>query len=119
ASGLFTDPNSPQFISSPGFTAYGDTVLFAGRDAAGLIGLWRTDGTNTQEIWSGAISITSQHGLDPKNFSVVDGKVLFTGYDDDGNSALFEYDGATVTELSVAGAAPYTFNPTAVTPMAG
>ena len=102
---------------SPNFTAYGDTALFAGRDVAGLIGLWRTDGTNTQEIWSGAISITSQHGLDPKNFSVVDGKVLFTGYDNDGNSALFEYNGTTVTELSVNGAQQYTFNPSAVTPM--
>ncbi len=58
-------------------------MLFAGFDASEQVGLWETDGTagGTHELTGIAGAYDTGLGLDPKDFSVDDGEVLFAGVD--------------------------------------
>jgi ELWxxDGT repeat protein len=78
-------------------TAFGGTALFAGEDAAGVMGLWITDGSaaGTHEL-SG---IAGAHptglfgfGINP-GFTVLSGKVLFEGVNAAQNVGLWVTDG--------------------------
>jgi hypothetical protein len=77
-------------------------ALFAGLDAQGTTGLWVTDGSaaGTHEIGglgNAGISGVSQGGLRPSNFTIFNGKVLFSGIDAKGASTLW------VTDATAAG----------------
>lgn len=57
STGLFIGNDKPGDVT-PGFTVFGDEVLFRGLDTAGASGLWKTTGTatGTTEITAGAAS---------------------------------------------------------------
>jgi len=72
--------------SDPNFTVFGDSVLFNGRDKAGNIGLWETDGTakGTHELApiKGAFKVGNPGSdIQPRDFAVLGKKVLFAGAD--------------------------------------
>lgn len=72
--------------SDPHFTAFGNIVLFNGRDKAGNVGLWETDGTvkGTFELApiKGAVKVGSPGSdIQPRDFAVDGNKVLFAGAD--------------------------------------
>jgi ELWxxDGT repeat protein len=92
----------------PSFTVLGSEVLFEGKNAAGGIGLWVTDGTasGTSEL-----SVAGARGsglFDPTGFAiqVLGNKALFTGVDASGNNGFWVTDGTAsgTSELTVAGA---------------
>ena len=77
-----TEANSGGLFSAtvtPGFTVFGDEVLFRGIDTGGASGLWMTDGTapGTTEITG--INGTASTGINPTDITVFGGKVLFNG----------------------------------------
>jgi ELWxxDGT repeat protein len=106
ASGLFYNLGHPQALD-PGFMAVAGKVLFTGVDAAGLYGLWTTDGTaaGTVEL-TVAGAATTGLGFDPASIVVLGTKLLFAGNDTSGKRGLWVTDGtaAGTVELAVAGA---------------
>ena len=94
------------------FTQYGNMVLFTGTDAAGQVGLWRTDGTaaGTYEITVNGASTqgvrfaadTSPYGV---QYAVVGNTAYFQGVDAAGFYGLWQTQGTTATtsEVTVAG----------------
>jgi ELWxxDGT repeat protein len=105
-------------------TNFNGELLFIGRDSSGQYGLWKTNGTaaGTHELSNIAGAQTTGVGLDPVDFTVYDGEVLFSGYDSSGKLGLWETDGtaAGTHELTgIAGAAASGLSPydlTAITP---
>jgi hypothetical protein len=115
--GLFIGNDTPGDVS-PGFTVFGDEVLFRGIDTAGASGLWVTKGTavSTTEITAGAAS----GGINPTDITVFNAAALFNGADTAGNLGLWTTDGTAggTKELippAGAGAAATGLNPTDMT----
>ena len=86
-----------------GMTVYNGEVLFNGFDASGQAGLWVWNGTSATEVGgvpgtpgytgiTGARAPTSG-GLDPTDFTLYNGELLFRGYDSSGNLELWETNG--------------------------
>jgi ELWxxDGT repeat protein len=76
-------------------TVFKNEVLFNGLDAAGIRGLWVSDGTaaSTHELTGIAGASTSGSGLNPTDFTVFNGEVLFDGVDAAGDYGLWVTDG--------------------------
>ena len=91
---------------TPGFTVFGDQVLFRGLDLGGVAGLWTTDGTagGTTEVTG--INGADSTGINPTDLTVFNGKVLFNGEDAAGNFGLWTTDGTAdnTQELTPIGA---------------
>ena len=92
-------------------TVFGSEVLFSGLDADGLLGLWVTDGSasGTHELLAEAAGATAAKdplGLNPKDLTVFNGEVFFSGRDKFGRQQLWETDGtvAGTQMLTVPGA---------------
>jgi ELWxxDGT repeat protein len=104
---------SPRFGLYPSnMTVFNDKVLFQGSDPNYTWGLWVTDGTaaGTHELTGISGASISGMGLEPTGLTVVGDKVLFEGYNSDGQNALWETDGtaAGTHEISEIGAyVPY------------
>ena len=64
---------------TPGFTVFGDEVLFRGIDTAGAFGLWMTNGTATGTTEITGIDGTASTGINPTDMTVFNGKALFNG----------------------------------------
>jgi ELWxxDGT repeat protein len=109
------------FWISPDLTVFGNRVLFAGVDANGHINPWITDGTaaGTRELVvngadpSGLFYNNASSSLSPE-FTLIGDKVLFKGYDVQGNVNLWVTDGtaAGTSEVLAAGAASGGLMPT-------
>jgi ELWxxDGT repeat protein len=104
-------PNQPSGLNPTNFTVFGSIALFAGRDSANHVELYRTDGTasGTQELVG--IASESASGLNPSTGAVVGSRVIFAGTDTLGTSSiphigLWSTDGtiAGTVEISVNGA---------------
>ena len=88
---------------TPGFTVFGDEVLFRGIDTGGAVGLWKTNGTapGTSEI--AGINGTALAGINPTDITVFGGEVLFNGASGAnaagpaGHLGLWMTDGTTAT----------------------
>ena len=78
SNGLFTAAGLPTDVT-PGFTVFGNEVLFRGIDTAGADGLWKTTGTGpgTSEITG--INGTASTGVDPTDITVFGSMALFNG----------------------------------------
>ena len=86
-------------------TVYNGEVLFNGLDnsGSGNFGLWVWNGTSATEVGGvpgtpGYTGITGARapasgGLDPTDFTLYNGELLFRGYDSSGNLALWETNG--------------------------
>jgi ELWxxDGT repeat protein len=109
-------------VAPPDFTVFNGEVLFNGIDAAGLSGLWVTNGTagGTHELtgiagaYTGGPTSAAPGRLDPQNLTVFGHEVLFTGTDANGNTGLWVTDGtaAGTHELTgISGAYPGGFHP--------
>ena len=71
-------------------------ALFNGANAAGQLGLWRTDGktgAGTVELIPPVSAGAAATGLDPTDMTVFNGEVLFNGTDAQGLSGLWATDG--------------------------
>ena len=88
--GLFVGNDNSADVT-PGFTVFGDQVLFRGIDTAGASGLWMTNGTasGTMEITAGAAS----GGINPTDITVFNGAALFNGVNAAGKLGLWTTDG--------------------------
>jgi hypothetical protein len=88
-------------VSPADFTVFNGEVLFNGIDAAGLSGLWVTNGTaaGTHELTginganAGPPTGATPPGLDPKDLTVFGREVLFNGTDANGNFGLWVTNG--------------------------
>src|ERR1700733_640454 len=105
---------------TPGFTVFGNEVLFRGIDTGGTAGLWMTNGTasGTREITG--MGGTASAGVNPSDLTVFNGAVLFNGADTAGHLGLWTTNGtgAGTKELIPpvgAGAATGGLNPTDMT----
>jgi hypothetical protein len=105
---------------TPGFTVFGDEVLFRGIDTGGAFGLWMTNGTaaGTKEITG--IDGTASTGVNPSDMTVFNGAVLFNGTDTGGHFGLWTTNGTGggTKELIPpvgAGASPTGLDPTDLT----
>ena len=78
---------------TPGFTVFGNEVLFRGIDTGGAAGLWMTNGTasGTREITG--IGGTASTGVNPSDLTVFNGAVLFNGADTAGHLGLWTTNG--------------------------
>jgi hypothetical protein len=107
-SGAFPTGLYPSYL-----TVFNGEVLFAGEDASlGSFkrGLWVTNGTaaGTREIGglgSTGISGASSGGLYPSYLTVLNGEVLFGGYDASGDRSLWETNGTAVGTTEIGGLA--------------
>ena len=109
---------------TPGFTVFGDEVLFRGRDTGGAFGLWMTNGTATGTKEITGINGTAATGINPTDMTVFNGKVLFNGANAAGHLGLWTTDGTAggTKELippAGAGAAATGLNPTDMTIFGG
>jgi ELWxxDGT repeat protein len=94
-----------------GFTVFKNQVLFTGTDAAGVRGLWVTNGTaaGTHELTG--IKGAYSGGLEPStSFTVIGNEVLFGGIDASGQPGLWVTNGTSkgtheLTGISGAGVA--------------
>ena len=91
--------------SNPDFTVFDGEVFFDGRDTAGNYGLWMTNGTaaGTHEI-TGIAGVTAYAGgLEPRDFNVSNGELLFVG---DGTTAagLWVTNGTAAGTYAIGGA---------------
>jgi ELWxxDGT repeat protein len=90
-------------------TALNGKALFTGFDRSGFEGLWVTDGITATEIGGvGSMGISGANqqpnGLDPLAFSQsFNGKVLFTGFDQDGFQSLWVTDGTLAGTNEIGG----------------
>ena len=95
--------------SDPNFTVFGHTVLFNGRDKAGNIGLWETDGTakGTHELApiKGAFKVGNPGSdIQPRDFAVLGKKALFAGADQqDTPGSLWMTDGTAKGTVEIGG----------------
>jgi ELWxxDGT repeat protein len=88
-------------FSSPDFTVFNGGVVFSGVDSNGINGLWVTNGTalGTHEVIgiNGANSngLFQSFNIPPSNpdFTVLNGQVLFSGRNTNGNHGLWVTDG--------------------------
>ncbi len=118
---LIGDPMTPAAgAMTPGFTVFGDEVLFRGVDTGGAFGLWMTNGTATGTKEITGINGTAPTGINPTDMTVFNGKVLFNGADTAGHLGLWTTDGTAggTKELIPpvgAGAAATGLNPTDMT----
>src|SRR5947199_259938 len=76
-----------------GYTMARHTVLFQGKDAAGQIGLWETDGSAAGTHGLTGIAGASASGLSSNDMTVFNGEVVFEGIDAAGHDGLWETDG--------------------------
>jgi hypothetical protein len=76
STGLFIGADKPTDVT-PGFTVFGDEVLFRGVDAAGAFGLWKTNGTAAGTTEITGIDGAPSGGINPTDITVFDGKALF------------------------------------------
>src|SRR5262249_12508630 len=86
---------------SPDFVVLNNTVLFPGEEAAGVVGLWETNGTAAGTFEVTGISGANANGLFTRDsgtttfgpifpgFAVLNGEVLFQGTDTAGNTSLW------------------------------
>jgi ELWxxDGT repeat protein len=99
-------PGSSGSINPTDFFAWDGKVLFQGKDTAGRVGLWITDGTSagTSEILP---ANAYQLGLNPSEFSLAGSEVVFQATDAAGHVGLWVTDGTTAgtQELQVNSAA--------------
>ena len=123
-----TEANSGGLFSAtvtPGFTVFGDEVLFRGIDKAGADGLWKTNGTaaGTSEITG--INGTASTGINPTDITVFGGIALFNGASSAnaagpaGHLGLWMTNGAGTAELGgstgISGASATGLDPTDMT----
>jgi hypothetical protein len=73
SSGLFTED------AMPGFTVFGDEVLFRGIDTGGASGLWKTNGTAAGTAEITGINGTASSGVNPTDITVFNDTALFNG----------------------------------------
>ena len=76
--GLFIGNDNPGDVT-PGFTVFGDEVLFRGVDTAGAYGLWKTNGTAAGTTEITGINGAASGGINPTDITVFDGIALFNG----------------------------------------
>jgi ELWxxDGT repeat protein len=101
--GLFYIAGNPL---QPNFTIFGSKVLFQGRDANNVVGLWVTDATaaGTTEV---AVSNAYSTGLTPSDITVLatapppgdfngDGKSDILWQNDSGEAVIWELNGTSV-----------------------
>jgi hypothetical protein len=74
-------------------TVFKGKALFAGRDSAGIDGLWVTDGTAAGMHELAGIKGASTNGLQPSDLRVFGKEVLFAGVDAAGNIGLWVTNG--------------------------
>ena len=120
--GLFYNTYGAAAIA-PDLAQFGNMVLFMGVDAAGVVGLWRSDGTaaGTYEITvNGGNPSGVDAGGSSGDFAVLGGTAYFDGFDANNNFLLWSTQGTTATTAPVAvpNAAP-DLNPTGLTGFAG
>jgi ELWxxDGT repeat protein len=104
-------PGSPGSINPTDFFAWDGKVLFQGKDTAGRVGLWITDGTSagTSEIMP---ANAYELGLNPSEFSLAGSEVVFQATDAAGHVGLWVTDGtAAGTQELQANSAATTGNP--------
>jgi ELWxxDGT repeat protein len=93
----------------PDFTDFNGLVYFAGQDAAGNVGLWRTDGTasGTFELdpIKGAVTVGSPGSdIQPSYMTVLGTEMLFEGADKrDTPGSLWETDGTAAGTVEIGG----------------
>jgi ELWxxDGT repeat protein len=98
AGGLF---GGEPVVAPADFTVFNGEVLFNGIDAAGLSGLWMTNGTaaGTYELtgiagaYTGGPTGAAPGGLNPQDLTVFKNEVLFAGTDTAGAKGLWVTDG--------------------------
>jgi hypothetical protein len=95
-------------LLSPDLTAFNDELLFAGLDAAGVYGLWRTDGTTAETYELTGISGTNGGGLfagyrTRPQFTDLNGELLFEGNDNNGIRGLWVTDGTAIDTHGLTG----------------
>ena len=119
STGLFsTTVASGALPVTPGFTVFGDQVLFRGLDSSNAKGLWTTDGTAGGTTEATGINGANSTGINPTDLTVFNSKVLFNGEDTAGNFGLWTTDGTAgnTQELTPIGAVAATgLNPSDMT----
>jgi ELWxxDGT repeat protein len=76
--GLFIAADKPTDVT-PGFTVFGDEVLFRGIDSTGADGLWKTNGTATGTTEITGIDGTASTGVNPTDITAFGSMALFNG----------------------------------------
>jgi ELWxxDGT repeat protein len=106
-------PAGPQFI-----TAFGNRVLFEGRDSSNFDSLWVTDGTSPGTTELPVPGVDWEFGLQPTWLTVFGSEVLFDGTETNHRSGLWVTNGtvAGTSEISVAGSDPNGLRPSHFTP---
>ena len=94
-------------------TAGHSSIVFAGMDAAGVTGLWRTDATaaGTTEVTVAGAAAT---GLAPSGFDYFGNALLFAGHDATGANNLWSINATTLTgaqEITATGQNPFGLAP--------
>ena len=118
--GLFIGNDQPGDMM-PGFTVFGNEVLFRGIDTASDAALWTTDGTATGTKEITGIHGAASTGVNPTDITAFGGMALFNGADSAGHLGLWKTDGKTsggTSELVppvAAGASASGLNPTDMT----
>ena len=121
--GLFIATGASTDVT-PGFTVFGDEVLFRGVDTAGAFGLWKTNGTAAGTTEITGIDGAASGGINPTDITVFDGKALFNSASGTnaagpaGDLGLWTTDGTaggTKELIPTAGAAAAGLNPTDMT----
>jgi ELWxxDGT repeat protein len=97
----------PPGLSPSDLTVFNDQILFSGNDAHSQTGLWETNGTaaGTHELTGIAGAMTTGVGLDPSDFTVYNGEVLFSGIDSNGQYGLWETNGTAAGTHELTGIA--------------
>src|SRR5580704_12186518 len=87
--------------------AFNGKMLFSGVDSAGHIGLWVSDGTagGTSELNAGIIQPGNPVGLEPRDFAVFSGGVLFNGVGANEQPTLWITDGTPAGTHEITGIA--------------
>ena len=95
--GTFYDaaPGHANISLAPGFTIFGDEVLFRGVDTAGAAGLWMTDGTATGTSEIVGINGAPSTAINPTDITVYNGMALFNGVNAAGRPGLWTTDGTS------------------------
>ena len=93
--GIAGAPTTGKGLNPSDLTVFDGQVVFNGRNSSGQLGLWVTDGTvaGTHELTGITGASTTGTGLNPSDFTVINGQVLFSGVDSSGLLGLWETDG--------------------------
>jgi len=94
SNGLFFAAGKPTDVT-PGFTVFGDEVLFRGIDSTGADGLWKTNGTATGTTEITGIDGTASTGVNPTDITAFGSMALFNGANAAGQLGLWRTDGKT------------------------